>query len=44
MPEVRQAEPSAAAVQWLDDGPPKTETKPSQAGSRFYRVFLLPAN
>jgi hypothetical protein len=35
---------AGTAVQWLDDGPPKTETKPNQAGSRFYRVFLLPAN
>ena len=35
---------ASTAVQWFDDGPPKTETKPSQAGSRFYRVFLLPAN
>jgi hypothetical protein len=35
---------AGTAVQWLDDGPPKTETKPSQAGSRFYRVFLLPPN
>jgi hypothetical protein len=31
-------------VQWLDDGPPKTESKPAGAGSRFYRVFLLPAD
>jgi hypothetical protein len=30
------------SVQWLDDGPPKTESKPAAAGSRFYRVFLLP--
>jgi hypothetical protein len=35
---------AATKVQWLDDGPPKTETKPSQAASRYYRVFLLPAN
>ena len=35
---------AGTAVQWLDDGPPKTETIPNQAGSRFYRVFLLPAN
>ena len=35
---------AATATQWIDDGPPKTETKPNQAGGRFYRVFLLPAN
>jgi hypothetical protein len=29
-------------LQWLDDGPPKTETKPTQLGSRFYRVLELP--
>ncbi|MDB6112936.1 MAG: hypothetical protein JWR69_4686 [Pedosphaera sp.] len=28
-------------VQWYDDGPPKTESKPT-TGSRFYRVVLLP--
>jgi hypothetical protein len=26
-------------VQWLDDGPPKTVSKPAQLGSRFYRVM-----
>jgi uncharacterized repeat protein (TIGR01451 family) len=31
-------------VRWLDDGPPKTESKPEQLGSRFYRVVLLPQN
>ena len=29
-------------VQWLDNGPPKTESNPSEAGARFYRVVLLP--
>jgi hypothetical protein len=35
---------TATSVQWLDDGPPKTDTKPSLAGNRYYRVYLLPAN
>ena len=35
---------AGTAIQWYDDGPPKTESKPTVAGSRFYRVFLLPAN
>ena len=29
-------------VQWYDDGPPKTESKPAAIGSRFYRVMALP--
>ncbi|MDR3457692.1 MAG: ice-binding family protein [Verrucomicrobiae bacterium] len=29
-------------VQWYDDGPPKTESKPATIGSRFYRVLALP--
>jgi hypothetical protein len=32
----------ANRVQWYDDGPPKTESKPSDIGSRFYRVMALP--
>jgi len=28
----------ANRLQWLDDGPPKTESQPA-GGSRFYRVF-----
>jgi hypothetical protein len=32
----------ADRVQWLDDGPPKTVSRPSSLGSRFYRVFELP--
>ncbi|MDB6125532.1 MAG: hypothetical protein JWQ71_4525 [Pedosphaera sp.] len=28
-------------VQWYDDGPPKTESKPTP-GSRFYRIMVLP--
>ena len=32
----------ANRVQWYDDGPPKTESKPSMVGSRFYRVMALP--
>ena len=39
------ANPSITApanrVQWHDDGPPKTESKPT-SGSRFYRVIQLP--
>jgi len=29
-------------TQWHDDGPPKTESKPSSVGSRFYRIIQLP--
>jgi hypothetical protein len=29
-------------VQWVDTGPPKTESLPSSEPSRFYRVILLP--
>jgi len=29
-------------VQWYDDGPPKTESRPTDAGSRFYQVIQLP--
>ena len=32
----------ANRVQWYDDGPPKTEGKPTTIGSRFYRVMVLP--
>ena len=32
----------ANRVQWYDDGPPKTESKPTTIGSRFYRVIELP--
>jgi len=32
----------ANRVQWYDDGPPKTESKPSTSGSRYYRIQLLP--
>jgi hypothetical protein len=42
----RTADPpiTAAAnrVQWLDDGPPKTESLPGAASNRFYRVVELP--
>jgi uncharacterized repeat protein (TIGR01451 family) len=34
----------ANRVQWIDSGPPKTESKPSQLAARFYRVLLLSAN
>jgi uncharacterized repeat protein (TIGR01451 family) len=33
---------SANTTQWYDDGPPETLSKPSSAGSRFYRVLLDP--
>lgn len=29
-------------IQWLDIGPPKTDSLPDNAGSRFYRLILLP--
>ncbi|MEM1084235.1 MAG: Ig-like domain-containing protein [Verrucomicrobiota bacterium] len=28
-------------LQWIDNGPPKTESHPSAAGSRFYRFVLM---
>jgi hypothetical protein len=31
-------------VQWLDDGPPKTESPPAELGTRLYRVVLLPGS
>jgi hypothetical protein len=30
---------SGNVTQWYDDGPPKTESKPSSVGQRFYRVI-----
>ena len=30
---------AATVTQWYDDGPPKTESKPSSVNSRFYRVI-----
>jgi hypothetical protein len=33
----------ANRVQWFDDGPPKTESKPEEIGLRLYRVLALPA-
>lgn len=29
-------------IQWFDDGPPKTESKPTSVGVRFYQVVQLP--
>jgi len=29
-------------VQWFDDGPPKTASKPAAQGARFYQILLLP--
>ena len=28
-------------IQWIDNGPPKTESHPSAVGSRFYRIYIL---
>ncbi len=40
------AQPSILAtanrVQWIDDGPPKTVSRVSTVGSRFYRVIEIP--
>ena len=27
---------------WYDDGPPETDSSPSESATRFYRVLLLP--
>ena len=35
---------NAKVTQWYDDGPPETDSKPPSQSSRFYRVFLTPAN
>jgi len=34
----------ANRVQWIDAGPPQTDSSPAQQPSRFYRVVLLPAH
>jgi hypothetical protein len=31
-------------IQWIDCGPPGTESAPGDAPGRFYRVVLVPAN
>ena len=33
---------TATRVQWYDDGPPKTASKPESAPTRYYRVILNP--
>jgi hypothetical protein len=33
---------NGSGVQWFDDGPPRTESKPTAVGQRFYRVVTLP--
>ena len=33
---------TGSSVQWIDNGPPKTESLPSQTSSRIYRVLLAP--
>jgi hypothetical protein len=41
----KSAQPSISGtgtwIQWIDNGPPKTESAPSAAGMRFYKVILL---
>ena len=32
----------ANRIQWIDDGPPKTESLPTNGSSRFYRVITVP--
>ena len=39
LPEIRG---TGARVQWIDDGPPKTTSRPTSEGSRFYRGMLMP--
>lgn len=39
MPSVRG---TGTTLQWLDNGPPKTDSMPLERASRFYRVILLP--
>lgn len=39
MPPVRG---TGSFVQWSDTGPPRTESKPTEVPSRFYRVVVLP--
>jgi hypothetical protein len=39
LPAVRG---NGSNVQWIDLGPPATESKPITEGSRFYRVVVLP--
>jgi uncharacterized repeat protein (TIGR01451 family) len=34
----------ANRVQWVDSGPPKTDSSPAQQPARYYRVVLLPAH
>ena len=33
---------TANSTQWYDDGPPKTDSKPAEKGTRFYRVIQSP--
>lgn len=39
LPEIRG---TGARVQWIDDGPPKTTSRPTRLGNRFYRGMLMP--
>jgi hypothetical protein len=39
LPSVRG---TGSRVQWIDDGPPKTSSRPTSATSRFYRGMLMP--
>jgi hypothetical protein len=34
----------ANRVQWIDAGPPKTDSNPAQQTARYYRVILLTAH
>ena len=35
-------EATANRTQWIDNGPPKTESDPAQTSRRFYRLAILP--
>ena len=33
---------SGSGMQWVDNGPPKTDSHPGTQTNRFYRVLLVP--
>ena len=33
---------TGSSIQWLDNGPPKTESNPASVSQRFYRILLVP--
>lgn len=39
LPNIRG---TGGRILWVDEGPPRTESKPTTIGSRFYRVIVLP--